>query len=152
MFEFLSTETSFFSVAKGKPRETRRIFGWVFFFSLKGRVLTKWFFCDILVVKEIEFLYNADGIRTSKTVNNVKHDYTLNGIQIVSEAWSGTLFVHLYDESGLPIGMMAVSCSSRKRGFVLLSSYPHYSVASRNFCSERPFVGFRVPILRMKGK
>lgn len=27
----------------------------------------------------IQFLYNADGIRTCKTVNNVEHVYTLNG-------------------------------------------------------------------------
>ena len=53
----------------------------------------------------LEFLYNADGIRTSKTVNGVEHVYTLNGSQIVSEAWSGTLFVYLYDESGSPIGI-----------------------------------------------
>ena len=51
----------------------------------------------------LEFKYNADGIRTSKTVNGVEHVYTLNGSQIVSEAWSGTLFVYLYDESGSPI-------------------------------------------------
>ena len=53
----------------------------------------------------IQFLYNADGIRTSKTVNNVEHVYTLNGSQIVSEAWGGNLLIYLYDESGSPIGM-----------------------------------------------
>ena len=53
----------------------------------------------------IQFLYNADGIRTSKTVNNVEHVYTLNGSQIVSEAWGDNLLIYLYDESGSPIGM-----------------------------------------------
>ena len=53
----------------------------------------------------IQFLYNADGIRTSKTVNNVEHVYTLNGSQIVSEAWGNNLLIYLYDESGSPIGM-----------------------------------------------
>ena len=53
----------------------------------------------------IEFLYNADGIRTSKTVNGVEHVYTLNGSQIVSEAWLDRLLIYLYDESGSPIGM-----------------------------------------------
>ena len=54
---------------------------------------------------EIKFLYNADGIRTSKTVNNVEHIYTLNGTQIVSESWGIHLLIYLYDESGSPIGM-----------------------------------------------
>ena len=53
----------------------------------------------------IEFLYNADGIRTSKTVNGTEHVYTLNGSQIVSEAWLDRLLIYLYDESGSPIGM-----------------------------------------------
>ena len=53
----------------------------------------------------IEFLYNADGIRASKTVNNVEHIYTLSGSQIVSESWGSNLLIYLYDESGSPIGM-----------------------------------------------
>ena len=53
----------------------------------------------------IEFRYNADGIRTSKTVNGVEHVYTLHGSQIVSEAWGDYLLIYLYDESGSPIGM-----------------------------------------------
>jgi len=53
----------------------------------------------------LEFKYNADGIRTSKTVGNVKHVYTLQGSQIVSEAWGNYLLIYLYDESGSPIGM-----------------------------------------------
>ena len=53
----------------------------------------------------LEFKYNADGIHTSKIVNNVEHIYTLNGSQIVSEAWGDILLIYLYDESGSPIGM-----------------------------------------------
>ena len=53
----------------------------------------------------IEFRYNADGIRTSKTVNGVEHVYTLNGSQIVSETRGDILLIYLYDESGSPIGM-----------------------------------------------
>ena len=53
----------------------------------------------------IEFLYNADGIRTNKIVNGIDHVYTLNGTQIVSEAWLDRLLIYLYDESGSPIGM-----------------------------------------------
>ena len=52
----------------------------------------------------LKFMYNADGIRTSKTVNGVEHVYTLHGSQIVSEAWGDYLLIYLYDESGSPIG------------------------------------------------
>ena len=34
------------------------------------------------------YTYNADGIRTSKTVNGVKHIYHLAGTQILSEEWT----------------------------------------------------------------
>ena len=54
----------------------------------------------------MSFTYNDDGIRTSKTVNGVKHTYKLNGSQIVSEQWEDKLIVYLYDASGAPIGMM----------------------------------------------
>jgi YD repeat-containing protein len=36
----------------------------------------------------ITFTYNADGIRTSKTVNGVEHLYYLNGSQITAETWT----------------------------------------------------------------
>ena len=57
----------------------------------------------------MEFRYNADGIRTSKTVGTVEHVYTLQGSQIVSEAWGDYLLIYLYDESGSPIGRIAIS-------------------------------------------
>ena len=53
----------------------------------------------------LKFKYNADGIRTNKIVNGADHVYTLNGSQIVSEAWSTHLVIYLYDESGSPIGL-----------------------------------------------
>lgn len=53
----------------------------------------------------LKFMYNADGIRTNKIVDGVNHVYTLNGTQIVSEAWGTNLLIYLYDESGAPIGM-----------------------------------------------
>ena len=52
----------------------------------------------------LKFMYNADGIRTNKIVDGVNHVYTLNGTQIVSEAWGNHLVIYLYDESGSPIG------------------------------------------------
>ena len=53
----------------------------------------------------ITFAYNDDGIRTEKTVGSVKHTYTLNGSQIISEAWENHLLIYLYDIDGMPIGM-----------------------------------------------
>ena len=53
----------------------------------------------------LKFKYNADGIRTNKIVDGVNHVYTLNGTQIVSEAWGNFLLIYLYDESGAPIGL-----------------------------------------------
>ena len=38
------------------------------------------------------YTYNANGIRTSKTVGGVKHDYTLDGTRILRECWN-------YDEN-----------------------------------------------------
>ena len=54
----------------------------------------------------MSFTYDDNGIRTSKTVNNVKHSYYLNGSLIVAEQWSDKLIVYLYDSTGMPIGMM----------------------------------------------
>ena len=53
----------------------------------------------------LTFVYNDEGIRTSKTVNGVKHTYYLNGSQIVAEQWADKLLVFTYDASGSPIGM-----------------------------------------------
>ncbi len=36
----------------------------------------------------ITYTYNANGIRTSKTVNGVKHTYTLDGTKILRETWT----------------------------------------------------------------
>ena len=55
------------------------------------------------------YTYNADGIRTSKTVNGVEHIYHLSGTQILDEEWiEGNirhLMVYVYDASGQPIGI-----------------------------------------------
>ena len=57
----------------------------------------------------LEFTYNADGIRTSKTYNGVKHEYFLNGSQVIAETWTKNnvehLLIYLYDESGSPLGL-----------------------------------------------
>ncbi|MGN1157136.1 MAG: RHS repeat-associated core domain-containing protein [Agathobacter sp.] len=58
----------------------------------------------------LSFTYNADGIRTSKTVNGVTRYYHLAGTQILSEEWTDAddvqhLIVYHYDASGQPVGM-----------------------------------------------
>ena len=55
------------------------------------------------------YQYNADGIRTSKTVNGVEHKYYLNGSQILAETWTQNgvehLLIFVYDENGSPIAL-----------------------------------------------
>ncbi len=53
----------------------------------------------------VSFTYNADGIRTSKSPWGLKHTYTLNGTQILSEEYGQYFMLYLYDESGAPMGM-----------------------------------------------
>ncbi len=53
---------------------------------------------------DLSFEYNADGVRTSKTVNGTKHTYQVDGTRIISEAYLDYLFVYLYDAAGSPIG------------------------------------------------
>ena len=52
------------------------------------------------------YQYNADGIRTYKYVNGVETDYIVNGSQILAEKRGSTVIRYLYDENGLPIGMI----------------------------------------------
>ena len=60
------------------------------------------------------YTYNADGIRTSKTVNGVEHIYHLSGTRILDEEWvSGStrnLLIYIYDASGQPIGINYLKC------------------------------------------
>ena len=51
------------------------------------------------------FSYNDEGIRTSKTAGGVKHTYTLNGSQVLTEQWEDKFVAYIYDENGSPIGM-----------------------------------------------
>ena len=67
--------------------------------------------------KNLSFTYNQDGIRTSKTVNGVVHNYTLSGSQILTEEWGNNLVVYLYDLDGAPIGMQYRNASYAKGSF-----------------------------------
>ena len=53
----------------------------------------------------LSFTYNHDGIRTSKTVNGIVHNYTVSGSLILTEEWGTNFVVYLYDANGAPIGM-----------------------------------------------
>ena len=56
------------------------------------------------------YSYNADGIRTTKTVNGVKHTYALSGTTILNEEWTENgvqhLLMYVYDANGSPVGMV----------------------------------------------
>ena len=57
----------------------------------------------------VRFTYNADGIRTSKTVGGVKHRYYLEGSRILAETWTKGgieyFICYVYDENGAPAGI-----------------------------------------------
>ena len=50
----------------------------------------------------IQYSYNANGIRTSKTVNGTTHNYILGGTKILRETWGENVLIPLYDnEDGI---------------------------------------------------
>ena len=52
------------------------------------------------------YTYNANGIRTSKTIGEVKHTYTLDGTKILREAWGNNTLVSLYDNEDNVCGIL----------------------------------------------
>ena len=52
------------------------------------------------------YTYNANGIRTSKTVGGVKHTYALDGTKILCETWNGNALVPLYDNEDSVCGIV----------------------------------------------
>ena len=52
------------------------------------------------------YTYNANGIRTSKTIGEVKHTYTLDGTKILREAWGNNTLVSLYDNEDSVCGIL----------------------------------------------
>lgn len=54
--------------------------------------------------KVIEYTYNSDGIRTSKTVNDVKTIYQLDGTKIISETTKDDTKWYIYDDNDSIIG------------------------------------------------
>ena len=64
----------------------------------KGRQLKKF--------DNIEYTYNANGIRTSKKVNGVLHTYTLDGTKILRETRGENTLVPLYDNEDSICGIL----------------------------------------------
>ena len=65
----------------------------------------------------VSYEYDDTGIRTSKTVNGVKHTYTLEGSKIISESYGDVFIVYLYNENNEPIGMLYRKSSYEKAVF-----------------------------------
>ena len=51
-------------------------------------------------------VYNANGIRTSKTVNGVKHEYMIDGTKILRETWGDNVLIPLYDNEDSVCGII----------------------------------------------
>ena len=54
----------------------------------------------------ISYRYNAEGIRTKKTVDGVTTKYFLNGSQILAETKDGSTIWYFYDSEGLRVGLI----------------------------------------------
>ena len=48
-----------------------------------------------MCIRYSAYTYNTKGIRTGKTVNGVKHTYTLEGTKILREAWGNLSLIHI---------------------------------------------------------
>ena len=51
----------------------------------------------------IAYTYNANGIRTSKTVGNIRHDFVLDGVKILRECWNFDESINSYRDILVPL-------------------------------------------------
>jgi len=56
--------------------------------------------------KFFSYTYNANGIRTSKTVDGIRHDFVLEGAKILRETWEDNTLIPLYDNSDSVCGIV----------------------------------------------
>ena len=63
---------------------------------------------------------NADGIRISKTVDGVEHQYILDGTRLLRESWGNNWVEYFYDENGVPVYMLR---KDERVGFLQLSFF-----------------------------
>lgn len=52
---------------------------------------------QLKVYDDVEFFYNANGIRTAKKIFDLEHVYTLEGAKILRETWGENTLIPLYD-------------------------------------------------------
>ena len=69
-------------------------------YSWQGRELTK----VTSGSNTYSYKYNADGIRTSKTVNGTKTEFFLNGSQILAQKTGDATMLFFYDSTGKRVG------------------------------------------------
>ena len=69
-------------------------------YSWQGRELTK----VTSGSNTYSYKYDADGIRTSKTVNGTKTEFFLNGSQILAQKTGDTTMLFFYDSTGKRVG------------------------------------------------
>ena len=92
--------------AIGNPISKTKTNGESVTFTWSGRELTSWcLYDDGELVNPMSFTYNADGIRTSKSYYDEVTEYILDGTRIVAEVKGSNVFVYIYDELGLPVGI-----------------------------------------------
>ena len=53
-----------------------------------------------------QYTYNANGIRTSKTVNGFVHTFVLDGTKILKESWNGNTIIPMYDNEDCVCGII----------------------------------------------
>ena len=53
----------------------------------------------------ISYTYNANGIRTSKTIDGIRHDFVLDGAKILRETWDDGVLETLYDNEDSVCGI-----------------------------------------------
>ncbi|MBQ7981576.1 MAG: RHS repeat-associated core domain-containing protein, partial [Oscillospiraceae bacterium] len=55
---------------------------------------------------DITYTYNANGIRTSKTVDGIRHEFMLDGNKILCESWENNTLISLYDNEDSVCGVI----------------------------------------------
>ncbi len=74
--------------------------------SYLGHTLTWEKGCQLKSFDGIQYTYNANGIRTSKIVDGVEHNYTLEGSKILREVWDNNTLIPLYDNEDAVCGII----------------------------------------------
>lgn len=74
--------------------------------SFLGHTLTREKGRQLKKLDNIVYTYNAKGIRTSKTVDGVKHSYILDGTKILCETWDNHTLIPIHDNENSVCGII----------------------------------------------